>query len=361
MQKSFESYEVMAPPPYAPPKLARGKEYTPVLRQAPMELLKNTQFFEESQREVQNVASGMAAPRKQTTSISPSLAPSSASLRHGTNYDRTCWAGPHRMQENLTERKNEFDVDHHVRASKLIKSPEGEGVFITRKVLPVDETVIYESIQHPSLARAKAARRIVLQPNSSRLYAQPVDDERAFSRPSLYGEPSESISRENQRKRRRMDFAPIPAIVLDPPLRKNREMSFDVKKKRKKPKSDVRAFPCPKCDKAFTTRSLLTRHNMIHTDQRPHQCSVCAKRFRQREHLTKHFRLHTGERPFSCPHCAVSFVQKSTMTGHIRAKHTKERPVKCPKCGDGFFTRNHLRSHKRKCMVEPLVANSPVA
>uniref|UniRef100_A0A7S2TT18 C2H2-type domain-containing protein n=1 Tax=Lotharella oceanica TaxID=641309 RepID=A0A7S2TT18_9EUKA len=80
-------------------------------------------------------------------------------------------------------------------------------------------------------------------------------------------------------------------------------------------------YACDECGKKFSTRTLVRRHKMIHSDTRPHPCPLCPKRFRQREHLTKHIRIHTGERPFKCPHCSKTFVQKSTMTGHVRAMH----------------------------------------
>jgi len=87
---------------------------------------------------------------------------------------------------------------------------------------------------------------------------------------------------------------PVPAIVIGATESNAPPVSKPPPRKR---------YACDECGKKFSTRTLVRRHKMIHSDTRPHPCHLCPKRFRQREHLTKHIRIHTGERPFKCPHC----------------------------------------------------------
>ena len=56
------------------------------------------------------------------------------------------------------------------------------------------------------------------------------------------------------------------------------------------------------CIKGFTTKSDLTKHVRIHTQDRPFQCKEmdCSQAFLASHHLKAHLRTHSREKPYSC-------------------------------------------------------------
>lgn len=61
-----------------------------------------------------------------------------------------------------------------------------------------------------------------------------------------------------------------------------------------------RRFVCEVCGKGFTAKTVLQKHQLIHTGEKPYQCSECGKCFRQSGVLKTHIRTHTGEKPYGC-------------------------------------------------------------
>uniref|UniRef100_A0A5F9CJD9 Uncharacterized protein n=1 Tax=Oryctolagus cuniculus TaxID=9986 RepID=A0A5F9CJD9_RABIT len=105
-------------------------------------------------------------------------------------------------------------------------------------------------------------------------------------------------------------------------------------------------YECNDCRKAFGQKSVLRKHQQIHTGEKPHKCNDCGKAFGRKSALIIHQRIHTGEKPHKCNDCGKAFGRKSNLIMHQRI-HTGEKPHKCNDCGKAFIQKSHLIMHQR--------------
>ena len=73
---------------------------------------------------------------------------------------------------------------------------------------------------------------------------------------------------------------------------------------------------CNICEKKFTYKNGLIRHERIHTGEKPYQCNFCDKKFNDRSHAKRHERIHKGEKPYQCSFCDMKFNRISVAKKH---------------------------------------------
>ncbi|XP_077127743.1 uncharacterized protein LOC143783209 [Ranitomeya variabilis] len=107
-----------------------------------------------------------------------------------------------------------------------------------------------------------------------------------------------------------------------------------------------KTWPCPECERSFTSKKSLATHMKTHTGEKPLTCFECGRQFIHYRSLFDHRRIHTGERPFSCSECGKCFRHYRSLLDH-QLIHTGEKPFSCSECGKCFRHYRSLVDHQR--------------
>ncbi|CAB4008673.1 zinc finger OZF-like [Paramuricea clavata] len=108
---------------------------------------------------------------------------------------------------------------------------------------------------------------------------------------------------------------------------------------------DVRSFKCEKCEKLFKTADSVKRHMYVHSDARPFSCHICHKEFKAKHLMKKHEETHSDVKNYECAKCGKKFKARNSLRDHLLV-HNGTRPYKCDECNQAFYRRSHLATHK---------------
>ena len=88
-------------------------------------------------------------------------------------------------------------------------------------------------------------------------------------------------------------------------------------------------FVCQICDKTFSQKVNLVRHQATHSDVRNFKCSVCpeGRFFKTKDQLSHHMKFHY-EPKFSCSHCHYKAHTKSNLSQHEKSHCKKDKLIK---------------------------------
>lgn len=103
-------------------------------------------------------------------------------------------------------------------------------------------------------------------------------------------------------------------------------------------------FCCPECQMAYSNKSCLEKHLLVHKIERRFICDICGAGLKRKEHLERHKLGHNPERPFTCTICEKGFKRKEHLNLHI-VIHSGNKTEICGECGKGFYRKDHLRKH----------------
>lgn len=109
-------------------------------------------------------------------------------------------------------------------------------------------------------------------------------------------------------------------------------------------KTAKEGFKCLQCERICSTKKLLRKHLLIHTQERTFPCEICGKLFRYRYEVTAHQKSH-NKPTFQCDICSKMFIHQSHLNVH-RKKHLGEYTAFCKECQIGFVTLTSFKTHR---------------
>lgn len=117
-------------------------------------------------------------------------------------------------------------------------------------------------------------------------------------------------------------------------------------------KIDMELYACDMCDyKTFSLGKLNNIHKLIHSDVKAFSCSVCQKAFKNSKQLRNHKITHKERSKKSvhlCEVCNKTFFNKRQLRVHMDGVHKKIKPFLCNYCGYKGASKSALKMHIRQ-------------
>ncbi|CCD67483.1 Zinc finger protein sdz-12 [Caenorhabditis elegans] len=123
-------------------------------------------------------------------------------------------------------------------------------------------------------------------------------------------------------------------------------------------------FRCENCEKQFTNKPNLKRHQITHSGSKSKKCSTCQRTFFREDQLQRHLHNHLKERShFDCPvlNCSMQFVFYEGVENHLVNHHhfSYSESAPCGKCHKLFGSPRHLLVHYHFDHKEALRSSAP--
>ena len=109
-------------------------------------------------------------------------------------------------------------------------------------------------------------------------------------------------------------------------------------------KNTVTDWQCNICFKRCQSYANLIKHKRSHTGKKPFCCSICNRTFTIKSALKKHEHIHSKEK-FICPTCYRFFNSPARLRYHMTRHGNK--PHECTHCDKKFYTKGDLKVHIR--------------
>ncbi|XP_032998178.1 zinc finger protein with KRAB and SCAN domains 8-like isoform X2 [Lacerta agilis] len=147
-----------------------------------------------------------------------------------------------------------------------------------------------------------------------------------------------------------------------------------------RPRGREERYSCTECEKSYTSKSFLLKHQQLHRGEKPYKCCFCPEAYTNWWELKAHRQTHRGDtphKPYKCSHCGMiflwnsqllsregshtafccycgkGFMQNSELVEHEKT-HAAEEPLACFICGENFGVSAELLAHVQKHRENPL-------
>ena len=94
----------------------------------------------------------------------------------------------------------------------------------------------------------------------------------------------------------------------------------------------------------------------MHSNNRPHACGDCGKAFSKRSHLKTHVMLHTGEKPFACEVCSPPYILPKEYKRRKQLSGSEIVPQHLTTVSHSFIETLNLYFHSRPA-TKPLASS----
>ncbi|CCM00658.1 uncharacterized protein FIBRA_02696 [Fibroporia radiculosa] len=106
---------------------------------------------------------------------------------------------------------------------------------------------------------------------------------------------------------------------------------------------------CSVCQRTFSRKYELNRHEVSHANVKPFECKHCQKCFAQKTALRTHYNSHTKLKPHQCVNCSISFGDPSSRSRHRHEMHSGFLGYFCPGCSSSMKRPKNFKIHLEKC------------